>query len=84
MQRAPPSSHTLIQTDHILASDLPVLRSRVLQQQLHFLQYLRRLEIPYTHCFHSAIEVVSLQNGVVVWSWGEVEFDGRVAGSETG
>ena len=82
MQRTPNTSHVLIAANHIPPSNLLILRPTILQQQLCLLYDLARLQVPHADSLCVAVNVVCLQDRVLVWSWGDPELSGWVAGCQ--
>ena len=81
MERTPYTSDTLIDTLHWLHDPLNFLSTGI-PQQLCLLQYLARLQTPYTDCLFTTIDIVTYYDWVLFRPWRDCDFDLRVCGSE--
>jgi len=82
MERTPYTSHTLVDALHWLNNSLNFLSTGI-PQQLCLLQYLARLQTPYTDCLFTTINIVTYYDWVLFRPWRDCDFDLRVCGSES-
>lgn len=74
MVRRPDTSHTFVQTRDRLLGSLQFLSAGFLEQ-VGLLKDLLRLQVPHTNRLLSTIDVMALDDGMLVWSWGDPDLD---------
>lgn len=79
----PDTTHTLVQTCHWLLCTLQLLSASFLEK-VCFLQNLARLQVPYAHRLLSAIDVESLDKGVLLGPRRDTDLNLRVFAGEGG
>jgi hypothetical protein len=80
--RRPNATDTLVDTRDRLLSPL-VLLAAVLLQEICLLEYLLGLEVSHTDGLFAAVDEVTFNDGVLVWSRGYADFDLRVLFGES-
>lgn len=73
----PDTTHTLVQTSDRLLRPLQLLAAGVLENH-RLLQDVFGLQVPHTDRLFTAIDVVTLDDGVLLVSWRYTDFDLRV------
>jgi hypothetical protein len=72
--RRPDTTHALVQTCHRLLGALQLLAVGLLQD-VGLLHNFAGLKVPHADGLLVAIDVVTLDNRVLCWSWGDADFD---------
>lgn len=83
MERRPDTSDTLVKTGNRLLGALELLPTSLLEQH-GLVEDLLRLQIAHADGLLTAVDVLALDDGVLVRSWRDPDFDLRVCFGERG
>lgn len=79
----PDAPDTLVRAENRLICPSELLSTSFLQQ-IRFLKNFIHFEISHANCFLAAIDIVSLDDGVFVWTGRNADFNLRVSFGEIG